>query len=280
MGFEPRVFPEVWLAFGLSGLLAFGAYVRRSLTLDGALAAVAVGGLVWMGLGRTGFVVLCTFFLTSTLLGKVAKKQKREFESRYSKGHRRDAFQVIANGGVAACCGGILWYQSHGAAAVSANALATAIGVAGCASLASATGDTWATELGVLSLRDPWHLSTLRRVPRGTSGAVSGLGILVSGLGASTIALTAWILDPRLGLNAALTIAMAGFAGSALDSILGATLQRQYECSRCGATVETKRHCDHPTRLDETRWAMLDNDAVNLVANLSAGVMAGVSVVG
>lgn len=280
MGFEPRALPEVWLAFGLSGLLAFGAYVRRSLTVDGALAAAAVGGLVWMGLGRTGFVVLCTFFLTSTLLGKVAKGRKRDFESRYSKGHRRDAFQVIANGGVAACCGGVLWYQSLGAASVSANGLATAIGVAACASLASANGDTWATELGVLSSGEPWHLSTLKRVPRGTSGAVSGVGILVSWLGASAIALTASVLDPRLGANAALTIAVAGFTGAAVDSVLGATLQRQYECVRCGATVETKRHCEHPTRLDGTRWTVLDNDAVNLLANLGAAVMAGVSVVG
>lgn len=280
MGFEPSAFPEVWLAFGLSALLAFGAYVRRSLTVDGAIAAAAIGGLVWMGLGRTGFVVLCTFFVTSTLLGKVAKSRKREFESRYSKGHRRDAFQVIANGGVAAVCGGILWYQNYGAASVSANGLATVIGVAACASLASANGDTWATELGVLSAGEPWHLATLKRVPRGTSGAISGVGMLVSWLGASAIALTASTLDPRLGVNAALTIAVAGFTGAALDSILGATLQRQYECVRCGLAVETRHHCDHPTHLQGTRWAVLDNDAVNLVANLGAGVMAGISVVG
>ncbi len=273
-------FPEWVLAFGASGLLAVIAFLRRSLTTGGAVAACLVGGTVWMGMGRGGFVVLCTFFFTSTLLGRVAKRRKQTLETHYSKGHRRDALQVSANGGVAAACGLVLWWQRHADFGSSASGLATVLGVAGCASLASANADTWATELGVLSSRPPWHLVKLTRVPPGTSGAVSALGLGVSWVGACVVAVTALLLDDRLGINAALMIAIGGFSGAAIDSVLGATLQRQYTCVRCGEQVEAAVHCGSATAAHGPRWARLGNDAVNLLANATAASIAALGVVG
>lgn len=272
--------PEWALAFGVSGLLGIVAFLRRSLTTTGALAACFVGGTVWMGMGRGGFVVLCVFFLTSTLLGRVAKGRKQQFETHYSKGHRRDALQVLANGGVAAACGLLLWWQRHLEFGSSGSGLATVLGVAGCASLASANADTWATELGVLSSRPPWHLVKLTRVPPGTSGAVSALGLGVSWVGACVVAVTALLLDDRLGINAALMIAIGGFSGAAIDSVLGATLQRQYTCVKCGEQVEAEVHCGAPAAANGPRWAALNNDAVNLLANATAASIAALGVVG
>ena len=60
------------------------------------------------------------------------------------------------------------------------------------------------------------------------------------------------------------------------DSVLGATLQGEYECPACGARSERgdgKSVCHEPVRLVKG-WRWLDNDVVNLAATLvGAGTM-------
>src|SRR5690606_6385852 len=101
-----------------------------------------------MGLGREGFVVLCVFFFTSTLLNRVGNVRKARLESHYAKSHRRNALQVMANGGAAFVCATALWLQDYIAAEpIVINRLGEPLAIAACASLASANADTWATEL-------------------------------------------------------------------------------------------------------------------------------------
>lgn len=260
--------PTWVLAFGTSSILSVGALWRGSLTWDGAIAACLVGGSLWVGLGGSGFWVLCVFFFTSTLLGRVGKARKLRFESHYAKGHRRDAWQVLANGGTASLCATLLWWQDYMATGVNtSDRLGEPLAIAACASLASANADTWATELGVFSRRQPWHLLAWRRVAAGTSGAVSALGCVVAALGAGTVALAAWAAGAGFRAGDAFNVTVLGFAGSLLDSVLGATAQKQYLCPVCREEVEVASHCSVPTQAVGPRWARLGNDGVNFVAN-------------
>ncbi len=49
-----------------------------------------------------------------------------------------------------------------------------------CRHYSCSNGDTWSSELGVLSSGNPILITSLRRVPKGTNGGVSALGMVAS----------------------------------------------------------------------------------------------------
>ena len=208
-------------------------------------------------------MLLC-FFLTSTGLSAAgAERKRRTAGSRIAKAGARDALQVIANGGVFAV-GAIAWAASRQPAAAAA-----AIGA-----LASATGDTWATEAGLLASDAPRSVVTWRRVPPGTSGGVSLFGVGAGIAGAVWIAAAARALGVVPG--SFLAMAVGGTAGLLADSLLGATLQSQRYCDRCREDTERAVHtCGSPTRHARgARW--LTNDGVNAIATAVGAITAGV----
>jgi uncharacterized protein (TIGR00297 family) len=249
-----------------SGAIAWYARWRGSLSRSGTAAAVAIGAAIYCGGGWPWFATLAVFFFTSTLLGRVGRAAKATTKLEFEKGDTRDGWQALANGGLAA-----------GAAIGMAIAPSPALAGAFLGALATANADTWATELGVLSRAEPRRLLGLRRVPRGTSGAVSPLGLFATIGGAAVIGACAAIA-PRPYLLPRGTIVLitmvAGTLGSLADSLLGATLQEMRFCPRCAReTEQTTHHCGAAT---EHRRGItgLGNDLVNAKAT-ALGALAG-----
>jgi uncharacterized protein (TIGR00297 family) len=191
---------------------------------------------------------------------RAAEKDRRS-AGRIDKPGARDAYQVIANGGVFAMC----------AIAVAA-APSGVIAAAALGALAAATADTWATELGLLSPESPRSVRTRAPVPPGTSGGVTTGGTLAGCAGALSIACVATLV--RLGGIEALAGAAGGVAGMFADSLLGATLQAQFVCDRCDASTERTTHtCGSPTRRVRG-WTWMTNDAVNAFACAAGALVA------
>lgn len=238
--------------------IAILAYRRRALTLDGAIAAAGVGGVVlWRG-GLPAAAALNVFFATSSVLSRLGERRKaRGGALAQAKGARRDAWQVLANGGIAA---GVLARGGRLADAAFVGALA------------AAAADTWATEIGLLSRHAPRLITTGREVAPGTSGAVTALGLLAATAGALTVGAT-WSLVARAGTDAraplpsVVVAGVAGVAGSLADSLLGATLQASYWCATCEVRTESARHgrCGRIGRL-RTGQPWMTNDTVNALA--------------
>jgi uncharacterized protein (TIGR00297 family) len=262
----------ILIAVGIS----LGGWKAGALSGRGALAAMLLGVLVFGGGGLAWAFVMVLFFVSSSLLSRLnfgAAERKNKSTDDFSKGSRRDAWQVAANGGVAGLAA--LLHLIYPQAAWP--------WLAYCASLAAANADTWATELGVLSRRLPVTITSLQPVERGTSGAVSTTGTLASLAGAALIAVPGALLwNGRLALEIPLLhhlailsiITLAGLGGSLFDSLLGATLQAIYHCPQCDR--QTERHprhrCGAPTtRVRGLPW--LDNDRVNLAATLFAPLL-------
>ncbi len=251
-----------WIAsFASAGVIAFGAYRARALAPSGALAATLVGGLVTATGGWRWGALLIGFFISSSLLSKLTDRRRPEQGRNVARGSRRDAWQVAANGGIATLCA--VLYGITGAQVMLA---------AFAASLAAATADTWATEIGAYSRRPPRLITSLTPVPRGTSGAVSPLGTAATIAGALTIALLATLLlGPDLTAGGSqvrllLAAALGGIAGSVIDSLLGATIQVQYHCPACDQRTEARTHrCGTPT-VQTRGLPFVTNDAVNIAA--------------
>lgn len=264
---------QLTAGFGLAGFISLAAYALRSLSLSGAVASTLLGAAVF-GLGGFSWAVLLVgFFVSSSLLSRLFKQRKAGMSEKYAKGSRRDAGQVLANGGVAGLLAiaqavfpsaGFLWVMAAG-------------------TLAAVNADTWSTELGILSRVNPRLITNGRVVEKGTSGAVSWTGTIAAAGGAAFIGLLAVLFWPEYAGGASLAAApirlfviiLAGLAGAFVDSLLGATVQAIYHCPSCAK--ETERHPLHAcgTETSQIRgWTWLNNDGVNWVCALTGALTA------
>jgi len=244
----------------LAGAIAAGARRTRSLSWDGALAAVAVGTAATIAGWDWAFIVIL-FFVTSTALSRFRRTVRdARIGSIVEKGDERDAYQVLANGGVFA------------AAAVVASITGDPKWAAGAlGALAAATSDTWGTELGTLAGRPPRSIVSFKTLEPGTSGGVTGPGTLASVVGAALIAAVA----VATGVSTDATAILAGgVAGSLADSLAGATIQERRWCDRCSRFTERRVHsCGSPTRVSGG-VAGFRNDVVNVLCTLVGGGVA------
>lgn len=244
-------------ALAISLSVAGSGAALGALTRGGAAVATVMGTAILAQTGWPGAAALAAFFAGGSLISRLAPDPGGPLLD--AKGSRRDPWQVLANGGPAVLGAAVDWF--HRGAGIW---LVTA-------SLAAAAADTWATACGGWSRRPPRQILSGQPVPPGTSGGVTPLGTLGALAGGLSVAGAAVLggAPPLLGLGAALI----GFAGMLVDSLLGATVQAQFECSRCHRPTERAIHCCG-TRATVTRgWPWLGNDAVNACANGFAALL-------
>ncbi len=248
------------LAIGVAFAAAVAIVARslRVLSASGAIAAFVVGAVTF-GIGDwNATAVLFAFFLPSALLSRLGRVRKRELVDIGKQG-ARDAWQVLANGGVAAAC--LLLSLRFGAPMLAGFA----------AGFAAASADTWGTEIGTLVRGTPRSILTMKRLATGLSGGITFAGTLAELAGAALVALVAQVVH----ISAFVPVFAGGFAGALFDSILGASVQALRYCATCERICETNpHHCGTPTSL-RRGWSWLENDAVNLAATLCGAAIGG-----
>ena len=262
-----RLPPGLTLSSGIAVL----AYHRRSLNRSGVAGTITTGTAILTMGGWSWGLPLVYFFVSSSLLSHFRERDKaRSAADKFSKGSERDFTQVAANGGVATLIA-LIHGLTHD------HLLPDHLLQAGFAgTLATATADTWATEIGVLSPQQPRLITTGERVSAGTSGGITLPGTGAASLGALSLGLVCWAAAGfRKSLASLPLIALvSGLAGSFFDSLLGATVQAVYYCPECD--METERHihsCGTKTKtLRGISW--INNDTVNFLATLFGGIVA------
>ena len=229
------------LGFALLVFLARAATPLAALTGGAITAVLTLAPLPASGLPswyHSALPPLLALFLLTFFATRFGRGKKQRLGVAEDK-RGRNAAQVAANLGVAGL----------GAAAALSHPLpGTCYAVIVAASLAEATADTLASELGEVLGGQPLMVTTLRRVPPGTDGAISLAGTLAGTGGAALVVLVA-AFTLGLGAGDAGCAGLGGLGGLFVDSLLGATAEQR-------------------------GW--LNNDAVNFLSTCAAAVIAGV----
>lgn len=252
-----------------AAIVSLISYFARFLTLSGAAATFLLAVPIY-GLGGWRWTVpILTFFISSSLLSRVKADRKKELSSMFAKSSRRDAGQVAANGGIAGLLVLIWWYSGQ-----------EIFYLVYLGAICAVTADTWSTELGILSGKEPRLITNFAVVPRGTSGAVTALGTLAGLLGCVLIFFSglAWydLISAEVGSRVSLFVLLlfSGTLANLVDSLLGATLQAQYGCAGCGKITERRTHCrGAPTIVVRgRRW--ITNDVLNFLCSAVGAAVA------
>lgn len=175
------------------------------------------------------------------------------------------------------------------------------LGVAILSSFACCNGDTWASEIGtVVGRSDPFLITTRKRVPRGTNGGVTLIGLAVRFVGISfngidlqhltTFLFYSFLGGIIVGLGYYVVVrytvernilaasppqwpiivvgGIAGFLGSVIDSVIGATLQYSGQDAHGRIVERPGRDVKHISG-----YRLLDNHSVNLISSILTGLI-------
>uniref|UniRef100_A0A7M4EFF6 Transmembrane protein 19 n=1 Tax=Crocodylus porosus TaxID=8502 RepID=A0A7M4EFF6_CROPO len=225
-------------------LISSQGYKKKSLDHSGALGGLVVGFILTVA-NFSFFTSLLMFFVTSSKLTKWRKNAKKQIDSEYKEGGQRNWVQVFCNGGVPTELA-LLYMIENGPGEIpidfSKHYTASWMCLSLLGALACCAGDTWASEIGtVLSKSEPRLITTWEKVPIGTNGGITVIGLISSLLGGTVVGvayfITQQIFVSDLDISAPqwpiiMFGAAAGLLGSIVDSYLGATMQYSvYSCT-------------------------------------------------
>lgn len=199
------------VAGGVFGALSF---FLNWLTLDGSTSAWLLGVITFGIAGIEGAAILLFFFMSSSLLSKNSRSLDDVRELKF----RRTGAQVWANG---------FWFGFFTLLGLLVDL--ELFKVAAYSSLAFATSDTWASEIGGNRIKGTtWSINGFQKVPPGTDGAISIAGTFAAVGGALSIGVLVGVLLPTNSLVMGILVASTGLVATFMDSWLGAHFQDQY----------------------------------------------------
>ena len=231
-----------WLiGMGLNGvLLAIASLTpKKLLTPAGYFHAWFLGVIVWGTLGWPGYTIVIFYFLVGSGVTRVGMAQKEAEGIAEARSGARGPENVWGSAAIGAICAmGTLFVDS-----VQIPLLLLAY----TASFSTKLSDTVASEIGKAYGKRTFLITTLQPVARGTEGAVSLEGTLAGVLASLVIALVSWSVG-AMDLLGVSWCAMAAFVATNLESLIGATLQSE--------------------------WDWLTNEIVNIINTLIGAVVA------
>jgi uncharacterized protein (TIGR00297 family) len=200
----------------VTAVLAVAAYAARGVSVSGAVAGWVLGTLLYGLGGWRGFLMLLGFFAVATACTRIGHARKAALRIAQERGGRRGARHAVANAGA-----GVMF-----AFLAAATPYREPLTLALVAAFATALSDTVSSEIGKAYGRRAFLITTFRRVPAGTDGAVSLEGTLAGVLASAALAATAWGVG-LVGAAGVGVVVVAALLGTTLESYLGATLERR-----------------------------------------------------
>ncbi|CAL1295367.1 unnamed protein product [Larinioides sclopetarius] len=264
----------------VSLLVAGWGLKKRSLNWTGALSGIFVG-FIHTYSSYCFLACLFTFFYTSSKATHFQSERKKKIEAEYKEGGQRDWHQVLCNGSASTLMA-MVYFLNGGSEEIpiefNKNYFRSWLAAGVLAALAGANGDTWASEIGTaMARKEPLLITSLRKVPVGTNGGFTTIGLVSSALGGALVGfvnlITLLIISNNVDVlqQAFLLIfigTFGGFFGSIFDSLIGATLQYSGVDTRTGKIVEkpgigVKHISGRP---------LFDNHSVNMITTVITSI--------
>jgi len=206
-------------------VLGIGAYWAKAADADAVLSETMICLLVILFGGLTWFLLLLAFYLMGG-------------------GFTRYGYAYKSKLGIAQSHGGVRGYKNVYSNSLVPLAMAICYGVYGSdlflyafiGSVATANGDTLASEIGETSRSRPRMITTLRETDPGVDGGVTLLGEAASLAGALIIGLISFGAG-MTGFSGLAVGIVGGFLGTNFDSLLGATMQSRGLLSNNGVNL-------------------------------------------
>jgi len=275
---------------------------KKSLNTEGAFAAFIVASLSLATSWRNG-ITLLSFYWTSSKLTRVGSKIKGKLEEGVTEGGERGSSQVFACSLIAVICACVrrVLVGKDGALLIGGDVVSSSLSLAlfgdqltlaYVAFFACCAGDTWASELGILSkslprlITKPW-----KSVPPGTNGGMSLVGTMASAAGGTLMGIIHGLFVPG-GIASILPFIsssitpsqfareivilsfvgfMGGLGGSLIDSFLGATIQATYYDDE---TKRIAKRGDGYATKQISGFGFLSNEMVNVVSTALSALIA------
>lgn len=212
---SPTLLRNAAIGAAVNTVLAVAAFAARGVDLSGALSGWCLGVALYAVSGWRGFALLLLFFVVATACTKIGYAKKAVLGLAQEKGGRRGAKNAFANTTAAVLFAFLALSTPHH----------TLFTLAFVAAFATAAADTVASEIGQAFGRTTYLVTTLKRVPAGTDGAVSLEGTL-AGIAASVFLAAFAAGTALITWHGAAVVVVAAFIGTTLESFLGATFER------------------------------------------------------
>ena len=220
------------LVFALS--LGILSYVTRIGDLSALLGSALLGFLITLYTSPLHYVLVLMFFIIGSLCTKYKYSYKEKLGLAESRKGMRTYVNVFANS-----LPSLIWAVACGISVRNGNDFqATLFTFAFVGTVANALADTMASEIGMTYSGPAYLITTFRKTKTGEDGGISLPGELACLAGSAVIGLLAFCFGIIDSLPAALLAGLAGgFIGTNLDSLFGATLQKNNYLSNSGVNL-------------------------------------------
>jgi len=186
------------------------AYSKKKIDLTAIVATGIMGLMIIFTIEIDYLLVMISFFVLGNLVTKYKYKVKEE--QGVAEGVR--TFKNVFGNGASATIFALFYFLTKD----------PWLQFAFVGAMATATADTFATEIGQAHEKNPKLITNFKIVKIGTPGAVSYYGIFGALIGAFLLSLVPWLLGN--GMVFLIYGTIAGFIGCFVDSFIGATIER------------------------------------------------------
>ncbi len=254
----------------ISVLMACALFKWNWLTISGALMAWFLAFVV-VFLAKWSIFPLVTFLVLGSMAGKIRANAKEGGDAK--QGKARDHWQVLANGGIFMLLAMLAFFNESGwldcflGIHTEVLRFSETCHLLALISLSVSCADTLSSDFGRVWGGSPRNIITGKRMIKGVSGGVTGAGFVGALLGAVSIAIFVfWTELSSLGssVSAFCLVAVFGFIGSILDSVLGVLFQAKY-LDEMGNQVDSS---DTGRRSMAAGYRWVTNDVVNAVTGV------------